>query len=214
MGQYKESHWYDNPSNWMKHVKYKPPWPRRAWWAQRFSRVATILELHGKQGSPVLDLGCGNGVFPAILHHKIDHVAPYTGIDFSVGSVGDAQKGNAAGGHPHARFHIGDIYDVAGLHQQHCMGLPNTVVVSMEVLEHLEDDLAVVRAIPEGLYTLVTVPMFDAAAHVRHFPEPADVWSRYAQYFDSYGQSVIGVWWRAASKGCFVFTGVRNSCQD
>ena len=54
--------------------------------------------------------------------------------------------------------------------------------VAIEVLEHVEKDIEIFGNLRDGTFFIFSVPMFDSAAHVRHFKTPWSVYSRYCPY--------------------------------
>lgn len=71
-----------------------------------------------------------------------------------------------------------------------------------ELLEHVDDDLGVLRQIPRRTLTLFSVPNFDDPAHVRYFSSETAVGRRYRGLFDRWSitwtstssKSKNGVW--------------------
>jgi SAM-dependent methyltransferase len=214
VGKYEPAEWYDNPNKWMQRkahqlkgvpLQYHPPWPPKHWWTQRF--VVMIQKL-GQKPPGILDLGCGNGLFAAFLHHRKVSTR-YVGIDFSEGSVEEALQGNRErGGHPKAEFYVGDISDPSALAEQYYPG-KKPYIVCAETLEHIKDDLEVLENLPSGYPLMITVPRFDAPTHVRCFPRPRHVRERYGPYFAETPQiEWIGAPWRRRRKWCHIVWGV------
>ena len=56
--------------------------------------------------------------------------------------------------------------------------------VTLEVLEHIEDDLGLLERIPKNSFTIISVPSFDSASHLRHFPTEGSALERYCQVLD------------------------------
>jgi hypothetical protein len=50
----------------------------------------------------------------------------------------------------------------------------------LEVLEHLEDDLALIYSFPSGARLVFSVPSYDNEAYVRFFPQPLAAFERYS----------------------------------
>ncbi len=55
-----------------------------------------------------------------------------------------------------------------------------------EFLEHIEQDLEVIRFIRPGTYFVGTVPNFPYVSHVRHFQDCDEVTRRYAHFFTDF----------------------------
>lgn len=133
----------------------------------QLQRCVAILDGLRRTGIPrprIVDLGCGPGWLTAVL----GHFGPATGVDLSPQAVRDA-----ALAYPHARFEHADV-----LHWKHPRG-EFDVVVSQEVLEHVEDQPGYLRIaremLREGGYLLLTTPnarTFDALP-----PEVRESWS-------------------------------------
>lgn len=124
-------------------------------------------------GHPVVDLGCGTGRFAdELLQHG--HEGGYTGVDFSPAALAEA------------RAYLGDtpalVEQDLTTWQPDPQRAGHTTYVSLEVLEHLDDDLDLVRRVPPGHQFVFSVPNYDSAAHVRVFPNVADVFGRYQRY--------------------------------
>ncbi|MEK6237106.1 MAG: class I SAM-dependent methyltransferase [Planctomycetales bacterium] len=122
----------------------------------------------------VLDLGCGPGQFGSLLHDK--GFQNYCGLDFSPQCVELARRQC-----PTFDFVVADILqtDLLETRDYDC-------VVSMEFLEHVEEDLEVLERVKPGTRTLGTVPDFPYPSHVRHFTSAEEVESRYGALFSSF----------------------------
>lgn len=208
MGDWKPAHWYDDTEKWMHELKYKPPWPAKAWWVHRFSEMARKVD---DPHRPILDLGCGNGLFPAFLNER-DYEGQYVGLDFSDGSLARASRGNwEEGGLATAKFFQCDLEqaDVGQLLEKYFPG-ENPLVTCAEVLEHMKDDVRLLMTIPTGVEVMLTIPRADAEAHVRCFPNPEDVLYRYGHLFGD----VQLTWLRHPSRQrtgwCHMLRGVRK----
>lgn len=211
MGTYRDSEHYDDPKVWMRTTSYAnedppycPPWPPRHWWTVRFN----YMKNHIADDTPILDLGCGNGLFSAFIWSK-GHRANYLGYDFSVGSIEKAIEGNRKSGHQNARFEQRSILEVDILEELNTLrgGGPDPMLVCAETLEHLEDDLLLIKKIPSGASVLFTIPTFDESAHVRWFPRKKDVIERYGSFFVDPFIERIRAPWRKYTRQCFLITG-------
>ncbi len=115
------------------------------------------------EGVSLVELGCGTGRLASLLVPK---VRAYLGIDFAPACIAEARRFV-----PDAAFLVADLRN----------GVPEAeVYVANETLEHLDDDLALLRSLPSGSLVILSVPSFDSAAHVRHFPERWQALDRYA----------------------------------
>jgi SAM-dependent methyltransferase len=120
----------------------------------------------------VLDIGCGTGQLAAFLLDQ--GVEEYVGMDFSSAAIAQARKLA-----PRGRFVVGDargsdIYSTVAY----------DVLVCTEVLEHIEDDFAVVANFKPGVRCLLSVPSFPSESHVRYFADVQAVTERYSPYFE------------------------------
>lgn len=116
-------------------------------------RAVTILSLISQLGleSPkILDLGCGKGWFTSMLAK----VGPTVGIDIS-----DAAISRAKVCYQDATFICGDVFNTS------LAGHPFCIVVSMEVIEHVEDQVGYLRVAFDNLdkngYLILTTPNAD-----------------------------------------------------
>ena len=119
---------------------------------------------------PVIDLGCGSGLFAQMLAIR-GHQSGYWGYDFSSIAIEQAQQLGLK-----AQFEIADLRKW----QVPRMLSDSIVFVCLEVLEHLDDDRDLVARIPPGHRLVGTVPNFDSEAHVRSFSGPGAIWERYS----------------------------------
>lgn len=118
----------------------------------------------------ILDIGCGSGQFGHFLEDR--GYRHYRGIDFSAQAIAMAKE---TCGFP---FRVADAFSADVLNSAY------EVVVSMEVLEHIERDRELVAGIRPGTICLFTVPNFDSEGHVRFFKSELAVRRRYYKYLD------------------------------
>lgn len=117
----------------------------------------------------ILELGCGTGQFAKMLWDN--DIRDYLGIDFSEKAVEIARKFSPQ------KFEVADIR-AWNIREEF------NVVVMLEVLEHLSDDLSVLRGINQGTTVIFSVPRFDDPGHVRLFKRKEDVEDRYRGLID------------------------------
>jgi trans-aconitate methyltransferase len=167
--------------------------------------MGNVIVSKGWLASEIVDVGCGNGLFAAVLHHEFCHEAPFLGIDFSEGSIAQASVGNGKHGHPHAIFKVADATNPG----PHLEKIRHPLLVCSEVLEHLRDgdDVKLIESIPSGTRCLITVPEFDAPAHVRHFPSWSAVEEAYGAYFEDIDHWGMHRGDRPPGRGCQMFIG-------
>lgn len=114
-------------------------------------------------GASVVELGCGTGRLGSLLHAR---ARTYVGLDFAPRLIEEAR-----------RFAPGATFEVADLRTD---PIPEAeAYVANEVMEHLDDDLAILNRLPYGATVVFSVPSFDSASHVRFFPERGQALERY-----------------------------------
>lgn len=118
------------------------------------------------------DIGCGTGILAGLLGEHGMQPDCYWGVDFSEKRISIAQRLYSKWS-----FEVGDVYEPDVMR----LAAACDVVVMLELLEHLRDDLGVLRALPRGKPVLLSVPNFDDAGHVRWFDSPEDAVKRYAR---------------------------------
>lgn len=122
----------------------------------------------------VLDIGCGPGQFASLLFDK--GIGQYCGIDFSPKSIELAQRQC-----PSLEFMVADISESGILESQ-----DYDCVVALEFLEHVEEDVAILKRIRKGAKFFGSVPNFACLSHVRHFSSDEEVRSRYGRQFSPF----------------------------
>jgi trans-aconitate methyltransferase len=139
-------------------------------WLPVYQAVAAMIEPHQE----VVDLGCGTGRFLELLSRN-GHYAHMTGVDWSASALAEADD------------YFGGTQAPTLLRQDLAEWQPdpdragNTIYVCSEVLEHLADDVGLVRSVPPGHRLLFTVPNFHSESHLRVFTSVGDIWARYDQ---------------------------------
>lgn len=137
-----------------------------------YKRVASFLP-EKEKCNPILDLGCGVGFFAKYLHSV--GYDKYTGIDFSKQMISHAKTLI-----PSFKFVCGDlrhpnIYKMFKSHKQ---------FTCLETLEHIIDDIPILKQIPSGSHIVVSVPSSDFTSHVRFFKNDQEVKDRYKKIID------------------------------
>lgn len=182
MGEVKPKEWYEETYQKQEGrpeclPTFKPPWPTYSNWHLRLPQMAQWV----RKDEKVLDLGCGPGIFAAVLWHY-GRRGLYVGVDFSDVQTERALTGNAAEAHQNAWFFTEDITEDSILRFWDDPPYFPDVVVLAEILEHLEDDIELVSRIPVGTKVLITVPTKDDPSHVRTFSQGGDdVLERYGE---------------------------------
>ena len=116
----------------------------------------------------IVDLGCGPGQFAQMLCES-GYDGIYIGFDFSPVAIEKARK-RVAG--ERCYFATQDLRTAR-------LGNRSAVFLCLETLEHLDDDLELLRKIPVGAKVIFSVPNFGDAAHVRKFDNEQAIQERY-----------------------------------
>lgn len=153
--------------------------------------------LAGKEKGKILDIGCGPGQFSKMLVDN--NFEEYLGIDFSKLRISQAKKTC-----PEYTFLCKDIYEKGVLEN-----IEYETVIMTEFLEHVTEDVLVIKMLKEGARIFGTVPNYGGRAHVRKYESPEVVIKRYGKYFDQL--KVRKILLRENGHSLQFFEGVRNS---
>ncbi len=169
----------------------------RSWenspYADAWRRLPDLL---GQAPGPVLDIGCGPGQFAEFLLGRRPEI-DYTGLDFSAVAVEQASRRC-----PGARFIQGDA-----LRGDFLDRLSYRTVLALEVLEHVQEDLALLARLREGTRVIASVPNFDSFGHVRVFRDEAMVAARYGELIEDITVSTIPL---SSTSALFLMIGRRS----
>lgn len=154
---------------------WRPVYQQASWW---------IPASH-----PVVDLGCGTGRFAEQLRRR-GHIG-YVGVDFSPAAIEECRRyvpfSDSDTGWD-ATFLVQDLRDW----RPDDLRAGNATYVCLETLEHLEDDVELVRRVPVGHEFIFSVPNFGGEAHLRCFQNVSDAWERYGHLLDFRAWAMIG----------------------
>ena len=150
----------------------------------------------------VIDLGCGPGHLAQLLYSEVMGLS-YSGWDFSKEAINKARERCPYEGYD---FMTGDLR-LLDFSSEMNSGFKSVFVCS-EVLEHIEDDLGLLKRLPNNSTVLLTVPNFDDPGHVRKFAKAKKVRDRYSKILDT-----IDVF-RLSTRKHFFLSGVRNHSID
>ncbi|MEH7125680.1 methyltransferase domain-containing protein, partial [Bacillus sp. JJ1773] len=139
-------------------------------WVKALQLIKGILK------PSIIDIGCGPGQFANLLFDN--NLVNYRGLDFSKEAIKIAKIRNDK---YRNLFEEGDAF-LSNIFD----GLYNTVVI-FEVLEHINEDLELVRRIIVNSHVLLSVPNFYSPGHVRWFHSKEEVYERYSEVIDIEG---------------------------
>lgn len=163
----------ERPADWYDEVfasspKYQLPYQDSPYYFL-WTVIADRLRRDGVKR--VLEIGCGTGQLAAFLLDQT--VETYAGIDFSAKAIEHARALV-----PSARFAVDDAR-TSNVYAAE----PHEVLICTEVLEHITEDLDVVRRFRPGTRCLFSVPSYNSESHVRFFGDAAAVQDRYGRFF-------------------------------
>lgn len=148
---------------------YQKPW-KQSQYLEVWQRITSVLQNNKPQ--TVFELGCGPGQLAAMLFHYFPELS-YRGIDYSAHAIKLARK-NA----PEGTFEVVDFDRVDSFSGKF------DCILSTEVLEHVKDDIGLIRKLPNKSFFIFTVPNKDAKAHQRFFVSQKDVETHYSHLFE------------------------------
>ncbi|TKJ40883.1 hypothetical protein CEE36_09065 [candidate division TA06 bacterium B3_TA06] len=165
MGELKTSSYYDNI--YLTSEEYRLPYKDSRYyvlWTQILQFIKRIDE------PKILEIGCGTGQFANYLYDE--GYRDYHGFDFSPQAIKMAKDV------VNLHFTVGDATN------PNCYNCDYNVIVALEVLEHVADDLAVIKNIREGTPIVFSLPTLDDPAHVRRFKTRSQIIRRYYKLID------------------------------
>ena len=134
-----------------------------------------------KKPKGILEVGCGSG---ALAHLLLDNaIHNYKGFDFSQEAVAQAYERT---GHQHLFFQ-GD----ATQPNSYNIDMYYDTIICTEVLEHVPDDISVIKNWENQRAFIASVPNFDSDYHERFFTTPQEVCERYSPYLNIENISII-----------------------
>ncbi|MGI3127515.1 methyltransferase domain-containing protein [Nitratireductor sp. PBL-C9] len=140
-------------------------------YAAMWSRILQLLQ--AARTTHILDIGCGPGQFATFLNENWN--GDYEGLDFSKVAIDQANSLSL----PY-KFYYGNALTSDAL----SFSTYDTVICT-EVLEHIDEDIELLKRIRSNVYCLCSVPSFHAFGHVRYFTEAGEVVDRYSPLFTS-----------------------------
>jgi 2-polyprenyl-3-methyl-5-hydroxy-6-metoxy-1,4-benzoquinol methylase len=168
VGAERSSRWYDD--KFSASTAYQAPYQHSPYY---FLWTVIVDRLRRGGAKEILEIGCGTGQLAAFLLDQ--GIETYVGMDFSSKAIEYARE--AA---PEGRFVIDDARTSTIYSDEQY-----DVLICTEVLEHIADDLSVVRSFRPETRCLFSVPSYNSEGHVRFFNDAEAVRQRYGRYFSS-----------------------------
>ena len=147
---------------------------------------------------PVVDLGCGNGLFAQCLKAR-GYCGSYLGLDFSRSAITAALPlVEATEEHdypaeeelPQARYDF-RVQDLRSWVELPGPETHETTYVCLEVLEHLEDDIDLVARVPARARFIFSVPNFWSESHVRVYDHVGTAFGRFGNLLDFHSWAIF-----------------------
>lgn len=154
-------------------AQQKPDYSRLFYYKWAVNKVIQ-LKLQDKKG---LDIGCGQGGFLELAENRNLKVE---GLDFSIDGLNQAagRTKTKLWFSPFNTFEEWHFYDY---------------FVILETLEHIKDDMGLLKLLPKDSFVIAAVPGYNSAAHVRCFPKGvSEVMGRYSRLFSEYQCENVG----------------------
>ena len=176
-------------------MSLKRMWPPRK--SPYYSLWRNILDEHIGEKQRILDIGCGCGQFAKL---SIESGHQCAGLDKDTEGIMFATERV-----PEAVFHVVDVTENQTLIRD---GNYDTITF-IQVLEHLDDDLAILATIPKGKRVVLSVPNFDDVDHRRFFDGMESVVERYCEFILCGKRRIIPDPWCEEHER-YVISGVRK----
>jgi 2-polyprenyl-3-methyl-5-hydroxy-6-metoxy-1,4-benzoquinol methylase len=141
-------------------------------YAPIWDAIAALIKSYGS--TQVLDIGCGPGQFAEFLMRRLPGIR-YSGLDFSEVAICAARERC-----PSLRFEVADA-----LRSDAASTFEYDLATCTEVLEHIDDDIGLLRRLRSGARFIGSVPNFDSFGHVRFFASEDEVAERYTRSFST-----------------------------
>jgi 2-polyprenyl-3-methyl-5-hydroxy-6-metoxy-1,4-benzoquinol methylase len=132
-----------------------------------------IIELLPQEKNiKILDVGCGRGTFIGIL--LSNNYSNICGIDFSEWCINYCR--NKFDSIPFIKINLKNILCFKLIIENF------SIIISTEVMEHILDDISIIKAIPKDHIFIFSVPNFDNEGHVRWFNNIDEIKNRYEKF--------------------------------
>ncbi len=163
MGNYRKPEYYDKA---FQLDKYNCHYSETVYYEMWKKVISYLLK-----EDEILEIGCGTGQFAEMLWDR-GGFYKYVGIDFSEVAIEKSNDRCMNG----CWFHVHDARKP--IHE-----LYNTVIC-LETLEHIDNDILVLKNIKSGTKFIGSVPILNDPAHVRVFKTPESITERYGKLID------------------------------
>jgi 2-polyprenyl-3-methyl-5-hydroxy-6-metoxy-1,4-benzoquinol methylase len=141
-------------------------------YAPLYNEIITLLD-EPEKSSTIVDLGCGVGYFASILYKE--GYRNYIGMDFSSHMIKYSKERVPQYEYILIDFNDEELIEVIRNYE---------LFIMLETLEHIINDLHVLKKIPSGSLIIGSVPNMDSKTHVRTFRGISDVFNRYKSIID------------------------------
>ena len=163
---------YKNEKKYQAHYKDSIYYPI---WALLLGYLRTLPSPH------ILEIGCGSG---QLAHYLFDEgFRNYHGFDFCEEAISLAKK------RVNQSFAVGNALEPVQFSYDY------NVVIATEVLEHVEQDRAILTNIRPGTPIVITLPRFWDPGHVRYFTKHKQIKRRYFKHIDISRIYTIEYWY-------------------
>lgn len=119
----------------------------------------------------ILEVGCGSGLLASMIIFDLN--IPYIGLDFSEIAISIAKKRGV-------NCFVGNAYDKVHYDRDY------NILLAIEVMEHLSNDLQIIRLAKPKTNFIMTLPYSDDKAHVRFFRKAEEIVGRYSKFFNKF----------------------------
>lgn len=164
--------------------------------ARVYEWIVGCIKKNGLEDLRLLDVGCGPGGLSALAQGsgiRID------GYDFSHEAIDQFKSANLGCEAYYGNFSVDPSFlDILSNYD---------VIVMSEVLEHIQDDLQLLKKIPHGKRVIITVPHFSDKSHVRFFDSLEDASNYYEKYIKFLDWAILN----EGTFSVYCFYGVRHN---
>ena len=141
---------------------------RQSYYYVHWTQVIRFLEWFDEP--KILEIGCGTGQLAEYIY--AEGFKFYTGFDFSPKAIEMAKT--------KVRF----PFFIENALNPKAFEVDYDTVICLEVLEHIKEDLKVIKNIKDGTRIIFSLPNFDDPSHVRFFRSERSIKARYYKLID------------------------------